>query len=207
MQVKELYLGKPQNHTWEGQSISTSIFRDSVQEIEIKDKKILNCEQSDYKYHGGKFKEVYSFGLEDYAYWKKILGNEFESGSMGENITTVGLDESQLFVGDQLQFGEAILEVVQPRVPCLKLNIRLNRKDGIKLFLASKKYGVYYKVIKDGLIKIDSPITLLERDKSLPQIRLHELLPVLLGRNCSDELREKILSLPETDPRLSKRLI
>ena len=39
-------------------------------------------------------------------------------GVMGENLTTEGLLETELWVGDRLEIGELLLEVTEPRAPC-----------------------------------------------------------------------------------------
>ena len=207
MHIEHLFLGKPKTHQWEGREISTSIFRNSVEQIEIKDSELLGSKQADNKHHGGKFKQVYSYALEDYSYWKDLLGEDFEIGALGENITTSGFSEQDLFVGDQFRFGKATLEVVQPRVPCLNLNVRLNRKDAMKLFLKAQKYGVYFKVIKDGLINKGDKIKYLGNSTNRQKVKLLELVPIVLGEKCSDDLRQRVLSLQEMDPRIINSLM
>ena len=44
-------------------------------------------------------------------------------GSLGENLTTRGIDVHDLRIGDRLRAGGALLEVTKPRGPCSQLDI------------------------------------------------------------------------------------
>ncbi len=71
-------------------------------------------------------KAVYAYPVEQYEYWKKELPERaLEWGSFGENLTTSGLDENSVCIGDKLKIGTAHFVVTQPRMPCFKLGIRL----------------------------------------------------------------------------------
>jgi MOSC domain-containing protein YiiM len=41
---------------------------------------------------------------------------------MGENMSSIGMTEKNVYLGDRYQWGEAIIEVSQPHSPCFKLN-------------------------------------------------------------------------------------
>lgn len=125
---------------------------------------------------------------------------------MGENLTTSGLDEASLRVGDRLQIGDVVLEVNQPRIPCVNLNVRLNRKDAVRLFLDSGKYGVYYRVLQDGIIQEGDSITFIGRESTWPEVSLSDLAQILMRRKVSTELSKRVLSLPYLDPYLLKTL-
>ena len=55
----------------------------------------------------------------------------------GENLTTEGLLEAEVRIGDRFRVGSAEFVVTQPRLPCYKLGIRLGRMDILKRFLHS----------------------------------------------------------------------
>lgn len=69
MNIQYLFTGSPKEYQWENKEFSTSIFRDRVQQLEVKDRKLLGNVQADKKHHGGPFKEVYSYAVEDYRFW------------------------------------------------------------------------------------------------------------------------------------------
>jgi MOSC domain-containing protein YiiM len=50
-------------------------------------------------------------------------GYPVDFGSLGENLTTRGIDVRDLRVGDRLRAGGALLEITKPRGPCSALNI------------------------------------------------------------------------------------
>jgi len=89
-------------------------------------------EQADLSVHGGLSKAVYAYPLEHYAFWRTVraqaraAGWEDElppPGAMGENLTIDGLNERQLWIGDQLRFADGgVLVVSEPRFPCFKFN-------------------------------------------------------------------------------------
>jgi MOSC domain-containing protein YiiM len=75
--------------------------------------------------HGGRDKAVYAYAHEHYAYWQPQLVTPLDPGAFGENLTTTGLLEEQVRVGDYFQVGTAVLMATQPRQPCYKLGLRL----------------------------------------------------------------------------------
>ena len=73
-----------------------------------------------------------------------------EYGAFGENLTTEGLLEDDVQVGDRFRVGSAELVVTQPRLPCHKLAVRFQRADIVKRFLASRRTGFYLAVAREG---------------------------------------------------------
>ena len=120
--------------------------------------------QGDRTVHGGPEKAVYFYPLEHYATWEKLLGSgPLSPGSFGENITTKGLLEADLCIGDILQIGTATLQVIQPRSPCYKLQIRFERPDMTALFFRQGKPGWYAAVLQEGSFSAQDHIVLLHR--------------------------------------------
>jgi MOSC domain-containing protein YiiM len=71
-------------------------------------------------------------------------------GTFGENLTTEGLLEAEVMIGDRIRIGSAEFAVTQPRMPCFKLAIRFGRDDIIKRFLRSGRTGFYLAVLREG---------------------------------------------------------
>jgi MOSC domain-containing protein YiiM len=44
-------------------------------------------------------------------------------GSLGENLTTRGIDVRVLRMGDRIRAGGALLEITKPRAPCTQLDV------------------------------------------------------------------------------------
>ena len=124
--------------------------------------------QADLRVHGGPEKAVYSYPYQHYAGWKKLDFPQFDFpiGAFGENLTVEGLDEQELRIGDEFQAGECELQVTQPRMPCFKLGIRFGDSKMAKYFLQRKQPGVYFSVIKEGIISTDDAFTLVKKSDS-----------------------------------------
>jgi MOSC domain-containing protein YiiM len=146
--------------------VLTGIFKSPVEgRIHLHRLNFDGDRQADLRVHGGKDKAVYAYPSEHYRYWREELPEmELPWGVFGENLTTAGLDEEGLHLGDRLRIGEAILRVAQPRLPCYKLGIRFGRDDIIKRFLASGKSGFYFAVDHEGEIGAGDTIEIIDRD-------------------------------------------
>ena len=124
-------------------------------------------EQADLTVHGGLDKAVYLYPHEHYAFWEKAHADAIKKaaqlapGVMGENLTTVGIVEHDLWVGDRLKMGEVLLEVTEPRAPCYKFAARMGFRHAVKHMLQSGFTGVYLKVIQQGSLQANATITLL----------------------------------------------
>jgi MOSC domain-containing protein YiiM len=161
--VLSVNVGLPRTVEWEGASVRTSIFKKPVQgAVRIRQHNLAGDEQADLSVHGGTHKAVYLYPSEHYAYWRADLG-DLESGAFGENLTTTGLTEDSLRIGDRLRVGTAELVVTQPRLPCFKLGIRFGRADMVKRFLRSGRTGFYLAVECEGDVRAGDAITVVER--------------------------------------------
>ena len=121
--------------------------------------------QADLTVHGGEHKAVYCYPLEHYDYWKNELpGRDLPMGMFGENLTTEGLREDQVLLGDRFSVGSAEVVVTQPRLPCYKLGIRFGQDDMVKRFLASARTGFYVAVTQEGEVGAGDEIRQLSRE-------------------------------------------
>ena len=124
-------------------------------------------EQADLTVHGGVDKALYLYPHEHYAFWEKTYVDALKKptqlapGAMGENLTSIGIMENDLWVGDRLKMGELVLEVTEPRAPCYKFAARMGFRHAVKHMLQSGFTGVYLKVIQIGSIEARATITLL----------------------------------------------
>ena len=152
MQVISVNVGLPREVIWKGMTVQTGIFKDPVDRpVTISKLNLAGDQQADLTVHGGAEKAVYAYPAEHYEYWQKRLPEvPFSWGKFGENLTTEGLKEDALCVGDHLRVGSAVLMVTQPRMPCYKLALRFDRDEMIKRFLTSQRSGFYLSVIEEG---------------------------------------------------------
>jgi MOSC domain-containing protein YiiM len=83
----------------------------------------------------------------------------------GENFTTEGLLEEAIYIGDKFRIGEAEVMVTEPRMPCYKLGIKFGRADIIKRFLASRRTGFYFAVVREGMVGAGDAVELIGREQ------------------------------------------
>src|SRR6266478_3139857 len=123
MRIVSVNVGMPRDAVWKDMAVRTGIFKGPVDGPVMIGKLNLDGDrQADLTVHGGAEKAVYAYPSEHYAYWRQELpGVALSWGRFGENLTTEGLLEDTLCIGDRLRIGAAVLVVTQPRVPCYKL--------------------------------------------------------------------------------------
>ena len=122
--------------------------------------------QADLSVHGGPEKAVYAYAGEHYALWRAewpALAPQLVPGGFGENLTTTGMDEESLCLGDILRHGEAVLQLCQPRQPCFKLALALGEARIAKALTRTGRSGWYFRVLLRGRLAAGDAITLEER--------------------------------------------
>lgn len=147
-------VGRPREASWNGRTVTTGIFKSAVPgEVRVARTQLEGDGQADLSAHGGESKAVYAYPSEHYTFWREQLpGTRMEWGHFGENLTTLGLLEKNLCIGDRLRVGTAEFRVTEPRLPCSKLALRFERHDIIKRFLESRRSGFYLSVERTGVI-------------------------------------------------------
>ena len=94
-----------------------------------------------------------------------------ECGQFGENLTVSGLDESSVHVGDHIRFGDSLMAVTQPRVPCYKLGIRFDRSEMPNLFTKSARTGFYLSVLDEGTVEAGDRIEIVRQGERAILVR------------------------------------
>ena len=166
MKIISVNVGLPREVAWMGSMVRTGIFKEPVEgPVMIREMNLDGDKQADLSVHGGAQKAVYAYPAEHYDYWRRELPEvTFSWGNFGENLTTEGLLEDSLHIGDRFKIGSAMLQVSQPRMPCYKLRIRFGRDDMIKRFLLSGRSGFYFSVVEPGEVRAGSEISIVSRD-------------------------------------------
>jgi MOSC domain-containing protein YiiM len=188
-----IQVGVPRRVLLDGGEVSTGIFKNPVhQRILMRPHNLDGDRQADLTVHGGRDKAVYAYPSEHYAYWKNELpGVDLPWGSFGENLTTQGLLEGDVFLGDRYTIGGAEVVVTQPRIPCYKLNLKFQRDDMAKRFLASRRSGFYFRVLREGEIGAGDEIVRVHLDEN--RVSVSDVLKVYLCEPDSEDLRERAL--------------
>ena len=165
MRVVSLSVGLPREVEWQRRTVRTSIFKAPVdRRLRVTTLNFEGDEQSDLSVHGGADKAVYAYPSEHYEFWRRELPHsDLPWGVFGENLTTEGLLEADIWIGDRFRVGSAEFVATQPRMPCYKLGIRFGRPDIVKRFLQAGRTGFYFAVTLEGEVGAGDPIELIAR--------------------------------------------
>jgi MOSC domain-containing protein YiiM/N-acetylglutamate synthase-like GNAT family acetyltransferase len=164
MRVESVNVGQPELLEWQGRHFRTAIRKRPVEgPARVEALGFVEDAQADLRVHGGADKAVYLYPAEHRGFWAEVLGAEAEAGAFGENLTTRGLPEAILAIGDEVEIGGVLLQVSQPRLPCVKLAARHRRADLPKRFVAAERPGVYFRVLREGSIGAGDPIRVVRR--------------------------------------------
>lgn len=165
MKLVSVNVGVPRRVDWRGRQVRTAIWKAPVPgRVRVTRLGLEGDKQSDLRVHGGPDKAVYGYPSEHYEYWgRELPGMDLPWGAFGENLTTEGLLERGVRIGDRFRAGSAEFQVTDPRMPCYKLGVRFGRDDMVKRFLASGRSGFYLAVLREGEVAAGDPIELIAR--------------------------------------------
>ena len=110
--------------------------------------------QADRRAHGGGGKALHQYPAEHYARLAAAFpaAQHLVPGGLGENISTRGMTEHDVCMGDVFAIGGARIQVSQPRTPCWKIDHR-TACEGVAAFIAEHGLaGWYYRVLEAGEI-------------------------------------------------------
>ncbi len=115
-------------------------------------------------------------------------------GEFGENLTTEGLLEDSVHIGDVFRVGTARLVVTQPRMPCFKLGIRFKDPMMVKTFLKVGRPGIYFGVREEGEIGPGDTIERVREDEH--RVTVKAMLQLMLNRHADPAQIRHLLKVP-----------
>ncbi len=201
MKLRSVNVSHPQEILFNGQIISTGIFKEAVSgRVILRSLNLDGDGQGDLSVHGGADKAVYAYSIENYHYWQQQLDrNDFVDGQFGENFTVEGMPEDKIHIGDVFRIGGALVEVTQPRVPCFKLGLKMGLPHFPKMFLRSERSGFYLRVLEEGEVGAGD---IIERVKVGPeQVTVREIHHLLYFDNKNLAGAKKVLRIPALSAR------
>jgi MOSC domain-containing protein YiiM len=155
--------------------------------------------QADLRHHGGPEKALHHYPREHYAAWADWSQRSDllkHAGAFGENLSTTGLLETSVCIGDVFRLGEATLQLSQGRQPCWKLDARFGEKGLAREMQASGRTGWYYRVLNPGWVQTGNSLKLLERPHAAWP--LSRVIALLFSRDASlAEEWQRASELPE----------
>jgi MOSC domain-containing protein YiiM len=151
--------------------------------------------QHNRKYHGGPHQAVYAYAEEVVAFWAAELQQPVDSRTLGQNLTTAGVDVNAVVVGERWRVGTTVLEATGPRTPCATLAHRVGRRGFVKQFARAGRPGAYFRVLEPGTVGAGDEIEVLPRPAGAPTVA-DVMAIVLFESDRADEL----VALPALNP-------
>ncbi len=147
-------------------------------------------EQADHSVHGGLEKALHHYPFDHYAYWRGKAPDHpllATPGAFGENISTTGLLEEDVCIGDQFRLGTALVEISQGRQPCWKQAARMEWTTLPAMMVRQRRSGWYYRVLEEGVAAAGDRFELV--DRPLPDWSVRRVFGLLIaGDYKSDPL-------------------
>ena len=154
--------------------------------------------------HHTENKAVHLFSDENYRLVEMRLGLSLPRPTFGENLTTTGMLEEDVYVGDRFRVGEAIICVTQPTERCKAIGRNLGVPKILKILHELEVCGFYARVIEAGRVVAGDTPELCDRLQSTWSVkRLHHFMFHQLGQ---DELVNEVLAISELSVEWKRRI-
>jgi len=153
--------------------------------------------QADLTVHGGLDKAIHHYAADHYDAW--ISEDQMPAGTVpaafGENISTLGLTEENVCIGDVFKLGTARVQISQGRQPCWKLNRHTQNDKMAFLFQQTGRTGWYYRVLERGEVAEGDDIQLIDRPNAAWSVKT--VTQARLTRRVSVEDSVTLSQIPE----------
>ena len=185
---KELKYGK-------GQVMDTGICKQAIDEAYLTKDGFRGDGVADLKHHGGFDRAVCIYPFEHYAKWEKEFGKPLDAAAFGENLTVSNMLEENVCIGDIFQVGDAVIQITQGRIPCSTISKRVDNPLILKRLVETGFVGYLCRVIKEGTVRSDSVISLVERHPQ--EVSVLYCMDTYFHSTEDVEAMKKILNVPE----------
>jgi MOSC domain-containing protein YiiM len=171
--IDGLFVGKVADR-WPGKPPSAIQKNPAIGAQDIGAHGFVQDAQADLKVHGGVDKAIHHYAFDHYAGWQAegLIPDGAMPAAFGENISTTGLTEDTLCIGDILRLGSATVQISQGRQPCWKLGFHTGEDKMPYLFQKTGRTGWYYRVLAEGSVAVGDRISLVERPQPNWTVRI-----------------------------------
>lgn len=164
MNVRAINVGTPIVMEYQNKEIISGYSKSPVEQMIFLSKlNFAGDGQGDLVHHGGEDKAICVYPFERYDYWERELGVSLTFGAFGENLTTEGMLEDEICIGDIFELGEAVVQVSQPRQPCYKIAARYGVKEFPAKIQQTGYTGYYLRVLQEGWVTPGDKLSLKQR--------------------------------------------
>ena len=217
MKILSINVSEPKKITFNGKELITSIYKIPTNKaVNVTELGLEGDRQADLQVHGGYDKAVYAYSHKHYGYWSEEFGETYtDYGLVGENLTIDDFEEKDINIGDVLEIGDTRLQISQPRIPCYKVGIKMNKREFPKIFSKSGLLGSYLRVIQKGTINIGDEINIVRNnDQTMSVFDIAKLLfddinnkdemkmaleIKLLSEEVKEKFRERLMKMGDFD--------
>ena len=196
LRVLAVSVGRPRIiGTLDGEPVLSGIAKSPVSEeiVFVGATNIRGDGQADLRVHGGVDKAVYAYPSDHWTWWEGQHRLPCKPAAFGENLTTEGADETQVAIGDRFRWGQALLEVSQPRAPCFKFAMHTGRADAPQIMTLSARCGWYLRVVEEGQAPANGMLTR-EFQSGAPSVR--DAFLAATHPQLSAESRNRVREIP-----------
>lgn len=188
-----LYLGD--EHSSLGPTDSGMAHKRRVDSLQLTPEGIIGDAQVDKRHHGGPDRAIHHFPREHYGEYRRrdMFKGFIDAPAMGENLSSVGLTERDLHIGDILSYGSARLQLTQPRSPCFKLDLRFDY-PGFAVAMQNLGFcGWFYRVLEGGTVSPNDSLILTER---LSDISVAEATDIYFNTHFNEAAYHRLHQCP-----------
>ncbi len=192
-------VGRPKAVETGQRTVLTAIWKQPVEgRVRVRGVNLDGDDQADRSVHGGPDKAVYAYAIEEIREWEAELGRPLGPGAFGENLTTEDVEVSGALLGERWRIGTTLLEVVQPRLPCFKLGLRIGDPTFVRRFAQASRPGAYLRIVEEGELAVGDPVTV-DAARSDHEVSVRLVSDAILNDH---ELIPQVLQAPELTPEL-----
>ncbi len=107
MKLVSVNVSMPKTVDHLGRQVGTGIYNEPVGgRVMVRKLNVDGDGQADLTVHGGVYKAVYVYDLENINYWRQELGrDDLGYGHFGENFTVEGMPDDRIHIGDVFRIG------------------------------------------------------------------------------------------------------
>lgn len=212
--ITSLHVGRPEPLVYHGKYVESGFVKMPVSgPAWLSETNLEGDQQADLRVHGGVEKAVCVYPLEHYPYWEERLGRKLGVAAFGENFSTEGLTESNVYIGDIFRVGSSargpLVQVSQPRQPCFKLGAQYDLAELVLWVQDSGATGFYLRVLEEGEVRPGDRMDLIKRPQ--PEASVAEANRIMHQDKCDAAGLELLSGLEELAPswrhKFEKRLL
>lgn len=163
-------------------------------------------EHADLRAHGGAEKAVHLLPVEHYEALARAFpeARHVVPGGLGENLSTRGLTEDVVCIGDIFTLGTVRLQVSQPRTPCWKIDARCG-VEGVAAHVAEHGIaGWYFRVLTPGECAAGDLLIHVERPPGA--INLAKFNRAMLAHRPALDLLKRMAAAPGLNLEWARRI-